>query len=391
MRLALFGGFGEKGRTSLGIEAGGTRLIIDAGINTSASGRAYYPAITPDELAASDALLITHAHEDHVGAVGWCLANGFSGRILMTAPTMADARAIWAGYAEPGHRQLAEQAKLEPLAGSGEIAIGGLRIRTGRSGHVAGGVWIWVDDGSRVLGYCGDCVPDSGVFVMDPPPPCDVLVLDASYGDDAVPPAARAAAVRDWVRCHPACILPTPLQGRSLELLAILDAPIAVHASMRTPMASQIADERWLRPRVSERLRAKLADARDWHEGEPFPECPLLCHDGMGLSGPSRAILARARGEGAAVLFTGHLPANSPGQRMLEEGCAHWLRLPTHPTLEENRCMIDSCGPQVVLGHSAEPAAMQRLAQRLPLIRARTRTGERLELARDGGLVCASS
>ena len=155
-------------------------------------------------------------------------------------------------------------------------------------------------------------------------------------------------------------------------------------------MASQIDDERWLRPGVSEPLEAKLAAAMDWQEGEPLPRCPLLCHDGMGLSGPSRGILARALSEGAPVLFTGHLPKGSPGQRILEDGRAQWLRLPTHPTLAENRALITACRPRLVVGHSAEPAAMQRLARCLPFLRADARTGDRLDLSVEGGLLCAS-
>ena len=58
MRLILYGGFGEKGRTCVGVESGGYRLLLDAGVKTSARGRAdYYPAIAPDALRAIDAIV----------------------------------------------------------------------------------------------------------------------------------------------------------------------------------------------------------------------------------------------------------------------------------------------------------------------------------------------
>jgi predicted metal-dependent RNase len=44
MRLHLYGGFGEKGRTCLGVEVDGYRLLLDAGVKTSARGADYYPA-----------------------------------------------------------------------------------------------------------------------------------------------------------------------------------------------------------------------------------------------------------------------------------------------------------------------------------------------------------
>src|SRR6476469_8293647 len=61
MRLHLYGGFGEKGRTCLGVEVDGYRLLLDAGVKTSARGADYYPAISADELAATDAMVSTHA------------------------------------------------------------------------------------------------------------------------------------------------------------------------------------------------------------------------------------------------------------------------------------------------------------------------------------------
>ncbi len=94
MRLHLYGGFGEKGRTCLGVEVGGYRLLLDAGVKTSARGADYYPAITADELSATDAIVITHAHEDHVAALGWCIAGGFRGRMLMTAGDRARSRSV---------------------------------------------------------------------------------------------------------------------------------------------------------------------------------------------------------------------------------------------------------------------------------------------------------
>ena len=91
MRLALYGGFAEKGRTCFAVERDGYRVLIDAGVKTSARGHAdYYPAIERSELATFDAIVITHAHEDHVAALGLLLVEGFRGRILMTPETHAE-------------------------------------------------------------------------------------------------------------------------------------------------------------------------------------------------------------------------------------------------------------------------------------------------------------
>ena len=60
MHVTLYGGFAEKGRTSIGVESGGYRLLLDAGVNTSARrGAGYYPALDADALRALDAMIGT--------------------------------------------------------------------------------------------------------------------------------------------------------------------------------------------------------------------------------------------------------------------------------------------------------------------------------------------
>lgn len=383
MRLRLYGGFGEKGRTSIGVESGGFRLLLDAGVKTSARGTPeYYPSIAPGELRALDAVLLTHAHEDHVAALGWCIANGFAGRVYATAETRRELAACLDGYAEPAHAALVRHAEIRELPiGDPALSLGPLQVSTGRSGHIAGGVWSLVDDGNVRFCYCSDIVPASPVFEMDPLPACHAMALDASYGDDAIPGAERARAIAAWIATRPSgCILPTPLYGRSAELLAIVPPPLALAPGMRDALVAQIADRRWISDCAATVLADRLAQARDWHEADTLPATPLLCHDGMGLSGPSQAILRHAMVERHPCLFTGHVPAGSPGAVMLEAGAAHWIRLPTHPTLADNLALAAGTGAATLLGHSCEADALARLASHLRGLRTDLRTGHHVDI-----------
>jgi glyoxylase-like metal-dependent hydrolase (beta-lactamase superfamily II) len=169
MRIDLCGGFGEKGRTSVAISGGGQRILLDTGIKVGASGPEYYPVLAGgiDEI---DAVLISHAHEDHVGALSWLLSQGYRGRILMTSETLEEAPATLGAYADPHEfkRFPLPEERIELFEPGDILTIGGLQVATGRSGHVVGGVWFAVDDGSRKVVYSADVVPDSSVFVMDP-------------------------------------------------------------------------------------------------------------------------------------------------------------------------------------------------------------------------------
>lgn len=383
MRIALYGGFAEKGRTCVGVESAGYRLLLDAGVKTSARGHDdYYPSIDASALRAQDAIVVTHAHEDHVAALGWCIEQGFRGRIFMTPETLRESRTSLADYAEPAHVARVHAAAIDRLpVGTNALRLGPLAISTGRSGHVAGGVWCRIDDGRTSIVYCGDVAPGSPVFAMDPVPRCDAVVIDASYSDDTMDAARRAEDIASWIASRPqGCVLPTPLYGRSAELLAIVPGPVALAPGMRGALREQFECADWLVDGVAQRLFTRLAEAADFAGGDVLPRAALLCHDGMGISGTSRGILDRARTLAHPTLFTGHLPDRSPGERMVAKQRASWIRLPTHPTLPENAALVAGCAAATMLGHSCDAAAIARLAQHLPRLRADLSTGDCIDL-----------
>jgi len=381
MQVELLGGFGEKGRTSIAVRRdGGPRVLFDLGIKVGASGPEYYPALAGpvDDI---EAVFISHAHEDHVGALAWLLAKGWRGRILMTRETLAEAPATLAGYADPVDLANSPfpRERIELFAPGDTVAAGGLSVATGRSGHVVGGVWFAIAGGGHRLVYTADVVPESAVFVMDPVPACDLLVFDASYGADPVSGAERAAAIADWIGAHPqGCLLPTPLSGRSLELIATLATPFAVHAGMRPALEAQIGAGAALSEGIAGVLRRRMSAAADWRDGDPLPHCPLLCDDGMGKAGPSALLLPLAASQAYPVLLTGHLPSGSPGERLHARGRADWIRMPTHPTLAGNLAIWEGAGRPAALGHSCGLADLEALKRHIPALRAEYRTGDRL-------------
>lgn len=382
MRVDLLGGFGEKGRTSIAISNSKQRIMLDAGIKVGAAGAEYYPALV-DGVGDIDAVLISHAHEDHVGALSWLLSKGYRGRILMTAETRDEAPSTLEGYADPIDlaRFPFPTDRIELFEPGDTLSMGGLEVATGRSGHVVGGVWFAVEDGSRRIVYSADVVPDSKVFVMDAMPRCDLLVFDASYGADPVSGPARAEAIAAWVANHAdGCLLPTPLSGRSLELMAVMKGPFAIHASMRASLAAQIEAHAALHAEVVPLLRQRLTEAADWNDGEPLPGCPLLADDGMGKAGPSAMLLPLAATTPYPILLTGHLPAGSPGEMLHTADRADWIRMPTHPTLSGNLAIWEGAGRPPALGHSCPSATLADLASHIPSLRTDLCTGHSFTL-----------
>ena len=185
-----------------------------------------------------------------------------------------------------------------PARRRGVCSSGPLRFPAGRSGHVAGGVWCAVADGAhtpRLLRRCR--AGKSGVRDGSAP---RMSTRSCSMPPMATTLRAQASAprkLRDWVVAHPqGCVLPTPLYGRSAELLAIVPGDRARTRSARMRCDAQIEGAAWLVGGDGRGAgRSGSRAAADWHTGDALPRAALLCHDGMGISGPSPAILAQAR------------------------------------------------------------------------------------------------
>src|SRR6201982_133647 len=122
VRLLPLGGLGEVGMNCMVIESGGDRIVIDCGLMFPNAEQALgVEVIAPDlsylrETGKLDAILLTHAHEDHVGALPYLLRK-FPAPVYGTDLTLAFVR-----------RSLNEEgpvgADLRPLRPSSELSLG---------------------------------------------------------------------------------------------------------------------------------------------------------------------------------------------------------------------------------------------------------------------------
>ncbi len=91
VRITDLGGFMEVGRSAILVETRESRVLLDFGVNVGAGSNfdKAYPFIDIDQLrlAELDAVIVTHAHLDHVGLVPLLYKYGYRGPVYVTKPT----------------------------------------------------------------------------------------------------------------------------------------------------------------------------------------------------------------------------------------------------------------------------------------------------------------
>lgn len=89
VRVVGLGSFGEVGRSAILVDTGESKVLLDAGLSPSGYGPDSYPYYWSPEFRVDelDAVVISHAHLDHVGTLPLLFKYGFRGPVYATPPT----------------------------------------------------------------------------------------------------------------------------------------------------------------------------------------------------------------------------------------------------------------------------------------------------------------
>ena len=124
LRVLPLGGLGEIGKNMTVVEYGGRLLVVDTGLRFPTAEMLGIDLVLPDfaylrERAADiEAIVITHGHEDHLGALPWVL------RELSSAPTVYGGRLTIAMARSKLDEHRLRDAPLEDLAPGEQLTLG---------------------------------------------------------------------------------------------------------------------------------------------------------------------------------------------------------------------------------------------------------------------------
>lgn len=193
---------------------GGRRILIDCGLFQGGEAiEARNHEAYPFDPADLDAVILTHAHLDHVGRLPLLVGRGYRGPVYCTPPTAALAGTVLLDSARlqvEGYRQAVRRARrqdreagvppplydeedvhralalLRPVLDFGRAAeVAGLRVTPHRAGHILGSAYLLLESGGGRLIMSGDLGGREGGLQPDftPPPPADAVVLETTYAD----------------------------------------------------------------------------------------------------------------------------------------------------------------------------------------------------------------
>lgn len=239
MSVRFHGSGLEVGRSAISVSVPGTRLLLDCGLKLVSEGEQHPLAL--DELTGQlDALLVTHAHLDHVGYLPDLVAAGYHNPIYMTGQTArltrllledsAKVRGILGRHSpDPGPAlDLIQHVRLEE-----EVRLpGGTTFSAHQAGHIPGAAGLLVRGGGRSIFYTGDiCQRELHTLppAVLPQGPVDGLILESTYGglSDALPTiASRDRAFMEMIctalERRGTVLVPAFAVGRSQEVLLTL-------------------------------------------------------------------------------------------------------------------------------------------------------------------------
>jgi len=390
----------EIGSNSYSLEVAGRRILLDAGYHPKKSGLAGLPRLDLVADDSFDAIVMSHAHQDHIGSLPVAMRRHPRAPVFLTEATrqlggimlhnsvnvmMAEHAAGADAPPVFSHREVDSTAKRwmsiplqqrfdlhgERVGSSGEADV---TVEFCDAGHILGSVGTLIRSGGRTFFYAGDVQFDDqsisrgADFPAFADEPCDVMIMESTRGDRALPEGftrareeERLMTAIDAVFARGGCVLiPLFALGKTQELLAMFhglrlrgrlrrDCPIYIGglSAKLTEVYDKLARRT---PRLHPELEL-LNDVQPYVvSGQNVGDIRLrpgrifALSSGMMMEKTLSNIVARqflSRPENA-IFFVGYADPASPAGKLRDVGTGGEISLAADHPAEPVRCQIDA-------------------------------------------------
>ncbi|HME87486.1 MAG TPA: beta-CASP ribonuclease aCPSF1, partial [Candidatus Nanoarchaeia archaeon] len=201
VRISYLGAAREVGRSALLLQTPESRILLDCGINVAGQGADAYPILEAPEfdIEELDAVILSHAHIDHMGLIPFLFKMGYKGPIYCTPPTR-DVSAL----SQIDTVKIAKGEGKEPPYDMDDIKSAvkntividyeevtditpDVRLTLYNAGHILGSamVHLHIGNGLHNLLYTGD-INFAQTMLLDPSstqfPRLETMIIESTYG-----------------------------------------------------------------------------------------------------------------------------------------------------------------------------------------------------------------
>ena len=400
-RITALGSYREVGRAMHLVTTNESKVLIDVGANPTNNPNETQPFFAAPEMLPLDnldAVVITHAHVDHIGMLPVLFRYGYKGPVYCTPPTRDLMTLLQIDYIkvsqaegrDPPYSKADIQECIKHVVdvnwGDKTDIAPDVKMTMENAGHILGSssVYMQVGDGKseHKLLFSGDIKYEKS-WLFDAAtvrfPKVDTLVIESTYGGpQSIQPTRQQASqelqdlVADTLNRKGKLCCPVFAAGRSQEVMLAIDElfksgripPVTVWLDGMISEASAIhsSHPNFLNRELKKKMLKggeenpfnsswfKQVDSRELRESillDPNP-CIVLATSGMMTGGPIIEYLKHWAPEpGNTLCFVGYQASGTLGRR-LQEGHSHVPLMDRGQTL-----MLDvNCNMVIIDGFS---------------------------------------
>ncbi|MCK5625183.1 beta-CASP ribonuclease aCPSF1 [Candidatus Pacearchaeota archaeon] len=376
IRLTFLGGARQVGRSCLLLQTPNSKILLDCGVDVASHGSDKFPFFNIPEFDISqlDAVIISHAHLDHVGLLPYLYKMGYKGPVYMTTPSRDISALLALDFIGVAYKQasaplfsstdIKEMVKHSICLNYNEVTdvTPDVRLTFYNSGHVLGGAMIHLNigNGAHNLLYTGD-YKYAKTRLLDPAiatfPRVETVITESTYGsrNDVLPQRAQAeeefiTAVNKTIERGGKVLIPELGLGRAQESMLVIEDAIktgkmkkvpvyidgmiwdinAIHTAYPDFLSSKLKSEVFQdkNPFTSE-LFSRVGSPQERKEVVEGGPCIVLATSGMLVGGASVEYFKEFAGnENNSIIFVCYQGVGSLG-RQVQDG------------IKETRMMVD--------------------------------------------------
>ncbi|MBU2459091.1 MAG: beta-CASP ribonuclease aCPSF1, partial [Nanoarchaeota archaeon] len=262
VRLTFLGSTRQVGRSCLLLQTPNSKVLIDCGIDVAAQGKDKFPYLDVPEfdIRELDAIVISHAHLDHVGLLPYLYKMGYNGPTYMTYPTMDLAALTSLDFIGVAYKQastplfsskdIKEMVKHTICLNFNEVTdiAPDIRITMYNSGHALGSAMVHFNIGNGLHNflYTAD-YKYTRTRLLDPAvtnfPRIESVLTEATYGarSDILPPRIESEEkileiIKKTIDRGGKVLIPELGLGRAQETMLIIEDAISSGKLSKIPV-----------------------------------------------------------------------------------------------------------------------------------------------------------